>query len=617
MLYLIIPILALLIKILILHLNMGVEKFFLLTGNNFMIVLMIFSMVYLFSRKNLLRKLLITNFLISVIFFIDMMYFSHFYTLVPAHSVYQLGQLGPVSDSIFKLLNPLYFLLFLDFLLLVILEKKGIKGKYPERFLCKRKVTAFLLILVFLVGSYNFYISKVTDKYFTPYNLGVINYHIYDLLRFIERNTITSHHVEALFEIMENTTNEKKNYFGLARGKNVIVIQAESIQNFVINNKVNGQYITPVLNELIKNNSIYFSNYFEQVAWGNTSDCEFISHTGFYPSSRIYSYKNYENNELITLPSSLQSKGYSTIAFHGNYRYFWNRENIYPVKGIQRFIALDDFDEGEVIGLGLSDGELFRQSIAYLKELPQPFYSFYITVTSHHPYYLPDEYKELKMPEEYQDTVLDNYLQTIRYLDTQIGVFLDLLKKEGLYDNSIIVIYGDHKGLDMRDEKTNEVLSAFLQKPYNEREMYNVPLIIHLPGEDIQKEVLTVGGQIDFFPTMANLLGLPLREDSLFGQDLLNAKNGFVSLAPHVAPGSFIDDEKIFIMANDGIFENSRGWYLATGEAVDLEKCRAGFERALLEISLSEYVMKNNLNVEVNKSGLQYLLEILEDADGE
>ncbi|SET12600.1 LTA synthase family protein [Anaerobranca gottschalkii] len=617
MLVLIISSLAILLKILVLHLNMNIEKFFILTGNNFIIVLGIFSLVYLFSRKNFLRKLLVVNFLISVIFFIDMMYYNHFYTLVPAHSIYQIGQLGPVSESIFQLLNPLYFLFFLDLLIIIILRKKGVLNQNIEKFLSKRKVLVFLLILMLLVGSFNFYISKVTDNYFTPYNLGVINYHIYDLLSFIDRTTINRRHVEALFELIENTKIEKNNYFGLAQGKNVIVIQAESIQNFVINKKINGEYITPVLNELIKNNSFYFSNYFEQVAWGNTSDCEFISNTGFYPSSRVYSYKAYENNDFITLPSSLQSRGYSTIAFHGNYRYFWNRENIYPAQGIERFIGLEDFDEGETIGLGLSDGELFRQSINYLKELPQPFYSFYITVTSHHPFYLPEEYKELAIPEEYQDTVLDYYLQTIRYLDTQIGMFLELLKEEGLYENSIIVIYGDHKGLDMRDEKTYEVLTEFLQKPYDEREMYNVPLIIHLPGEDIQGEVITVGGQVDFFPTMANLLGISLRKDSFFGQDLLNTISGFASLAPHVAPGSFVDNEKIFIMANDGIFENSRAWYLATGEPVDLEKCREGFERALLKIELSEYIMKNNLNIEVHEKGWEYLLEILDDEDGE
>lgn len=597
--------LGMLAKLSALHYTMGINAVVFITVKNFLLAVCIYCVVCLLSPKNKLRSILIVNTIISTIFFIDAMYFSHFYTLVPAHSIYQVGQLGPVSDSIVGIFNPLYLLFFLDNAVVIYLVKR--KKEKVVFDLSKKSLLATLVVTILVVSGLNIHVARKTEKYFTPYNMGVINYHLYDIASSIDRSTINIEQVQAFSTIAVNEE-ASDDYFGLAEGKNVIVMLAESLQSFVINEKIDGQYITPVLNELIDNESIYFDRFYEQVAWGNTSDSEFLVHNGYYPSPRIFSYKAYEGNDFVTLPWLLKERGYSTLALHANYGYFWYREQIYPSQGIDTFISLEDFDEGEFIVLGLSDRELFSQSIPILEKQPRPFYSFYITVTNHHPFFLPEEHKELDIPEHYEETVLGKYLHTVRYLDTQIGLFIEDLKERDLYDDSIIIIYGDHKGLDMRDEDINESVSSFLGKPYEEDEMYRVPLIIHMPGEGMQKTVSTAGGQIDFFPTVANLLGIELKEDSNFGKDLLNIENGFVAIAPHVAPGSFIDNEKIFIMSNDGIFENSRAWNKYTGDPVELEECRAGFQRAINELRLSDYIMRNNLVGEAQREGISNIL---------
>lgn len=610
--YLTIISVGVLLKLFALHYAMGIQDILRVTTKNFLIVMAIMCITCILSTRNRVKAMLVVNLLLSILFFIDAMYYSHFYTLVPAHSVYQIGQLGPVSDSIFALIKPLYFLFFMDSILVFFYLRKDANVSIRSSKKQKKSMLAYLLILAVTITGMNLTLAKDTDGYFTPHNSGVINHHIYDLAGFINKATLNTEHVQALMKNLDEEQEEVIKYFGLAEGRNVFAIQAESLQTFALNRAINGQEITPVLNELIGDESIYFNRYYEQVGWGNTSDSEFISHNGFYPSKRVFSYKAYEDNDFMTLPISLKEKGYSTMAFHGNYGDFWNREAVYPSQGLDTFISLEDLEEDEWINIGISDGSLFNQSFDFIKKMPQPFYSFYVTVTSHHPFTLPEEYKQLDLGGQYFDTVLGNYLNTVSYLDDQIGEFIQRLKNEDFYDNSMIVIYGDHKGLDMRDEEANDLISTFLGKEYKEDEMHRVPFIIHIPGGDVQKELNTVGGQIDFYPTMANLLGVELKSHSTFGKDLLNTEKGFVAMQSHVAQGSFIDDDMVFIMSNDGIFENSKAWDIDTGKSVNVDTARESFERAIAEINLSEYILQNNMIPLVHEQGMKDVFKLEE-----
>lgn len=602
--------LGIFIKIFILHAYMGIDNnFFIITISNVVLVTVIFGLIFLCREEKRISIYLTVNMGLSILFLMDIMYFSHFFTLIPVHSIYQIGQLGPVSNSVVSLIKPHYLLFFIDTLLLwVFFRKKQITLPVLKK--KQKKVLAMTLFLLIIVSSVITYKTSIdTEGHYTPYNLGVVNYHLYDIVNFFIKSPLDIDRVEAIMDTINHVDSNQKG-FELAKERNVIVIQAESIQNFVINREINGQSITPVLNNLINNDSVYFSHYYEQVGWGNTSDAEFISHNSFYPSTKTFSYKAFEDNDFATLPMLLKAENYSTIAFHGNQGSFWNRESIYPAQGIDTFISLEKLQEDELIGIGLSDGSLFKQSVDFLKEQSQPFYSFYITLTSHHPFVMENEYKGLNLQGTYEGTLLEDYLQTVHYFDNELGKYIELLKKEGLYDNSIIVIYGDHEGLNMNNEEANHLLTSFLGKPYEEDEMFRVPFIVHIPNSGIKEEVRTVGGQIDFFPTMANLLGLEIQSNKVLGKDLLNTKDGFVAKQVHVARGSFIDNEKIFIMSNDGIFENSKAWNIHTGEVVDLQECREGYERALAEISLSEYVLQNNLVSTVKEKGLEYILQL-------
>ncbi|MDW7671549.1 MAG: LTA synthase family protein [Bacillota bacterium] len=600
---------TLLVKMMILHRLMQIEQhFWTITIMTAASLAAIFSLIRFLMPIRYMRGYLAVHIILTSLIFINTVYYSHFYTLLPVHSVFLIGQLGGVTDSIAALMRPAYFLYFIDTAILWFLHQRGklIKNRSTDE---KNHVYVllFLLLTVFL-GTAFYQLSQRTEGHLTPANLGMLNYHVVDLVRLFMPTPVNPELAEEAVTALVQEEEERQ-FSGLLKNRNIIVIQAESLQSFVMEHHLAGQEITPVLNRLAAQDSLYFSRFYEQAGWGNTSDAEFVSHNSFYPSTKTFSYRAYQNNTFYTLPMLLRELGYSTMVFHGNDPEFWNRRQAYPGQGIDRYYSSEDFDMTEVIGMGLSDHELFQQSIEWLKQSPDPFYAFYSTLTSHHPFDMPEEMQYLKMPDEYAGTVLAGYLQSVHYLDRQIGEFIDRLQSEGLYENAAIVIYGDHQGLDMRDEAANDLVSRFIRKPYQEDEMFRVPLLIHIPGSGLHEEVTIAGGQIDFFPTISNLMGKPVKPNQVMGKDLLNIQEGFVAKQIHVSEGSFIDNGKIFIMSPEGIYENSRAWMLQTGEPVPLNECRSGYERALAEIALSEYILQNDLVLVVREIGLEGILD--------
>lgn len=605
-------VITLMIKMTILHQFMHIERnLWQVTLLNATVLTAIFTLLLYINPNTYLTSFRWTHLIVTLLIFINTVYYSHFFTIIPVNSVFQIGQLGGVSESIVALIRPLYFLYFMDTLVLWLAPNWVMQGKTFSRTNKKDRNERYALIAsaaaaTVIISTIGLFIR--TEGHLTPQNLGMLNYHLADaILYFVPRPVDPESTEEALTALIEEE--DDRRYTGLLEGRNLIVIQAESLQTFVMEHQLAGQDVTPYLNRMIQENTLYFSRFYEQAGWGNTSDAEFVVHNSFYPSTKTFSYRAFEQNDFYTLPHYLKEQRYTTMAFHGNDPDFWNRSNAYPGQGIDRFYSSDDYVMDDLIGMGLSDRELFQQSLPWLQESPKPFYAFYITLTSHHPFVMDEENQHLDLPPDFQDTTLGHYLQSVHYLDREIEYFMESLKLAGLYENSAIIIYGDHQGLDMRNEESNDQVSRFIQKPYKEDEMFRVPLLIHVPGSEVQEEISITGGQIDIFPTVANLMGNPLQANAVMGKDLLNIQEGFVAKQVHVAPGTFLDNEKVFIMSPDGFFENSRAWYLESGKSVPLSDCRSGYERALAEIALSEYILTNNFIMAVRSTGLEGILD--------
>ena len=102
---------------------------------------------------------------------------------------------------------------------------------------------------------------------------------------------------------------------------------------------------------------------------------------------------------------------------------------------------------------------------------------------------------------------VDNYFQTARYTDEAIEQVFNQLKELGLYDNTMIVLYGDHYGIsDNHNKAMGQVMGKEIT-PYESANLQRVPLFIHVPGMQGGTNH-TYGGQTDLLPTLLHLLGI-------------------------------------------------------------------------------------------------------------
>ncbi len=516
----------------------------------------VYFIVNIFSPKGANITLTSIYFFISIIMAVDLVYYSYAGKLPAVGLLSMTGQLGAVTASIEELISfkALFSLLDLPIWIVILAVRKPFRAyrRFPIPGFVGL-VTGSAFIVFFGVSILICTLLGTFSAAYMPNEMLV--YHGTDLgeILFPEEERDVDW-------IQYSSSPDKDNpYFGVAKDKNVFVIQVEALQSFLIGKEYMGQEITPVLNSLIENDSLYFENYYYQVGAGNTSDAEFAVNNSLYPQDDKASYNAYASNDYFGLPYLLKANGYSTAtAFHGYYGDFWNRNNAYVTQGFddyisyEDFIVRDDFDESQLRTMGISDRAMFNETLEIVKTYEEPFYSFIITLSSHHPFALPfsDRYIDA---DNMSPTLVNLYIQSVCYFDKVLGEFLDGLRKAGLYDNSVFVIYGDHYAIPQAD-KYDEQVESITGEVYDVRERFNVPLIFHIPGLGEAKTFDTVGSHVDVLPTLLCLTGIHNDKSVMFGHNLLNEDyEGIVYELTHMQKGSFITKDIIYAYTLGGI----------------------------------------------------------------
>ncbi|MDD2448032.1 MAG: LTA synthase family protein [Tissierellia bacterium] len=575
--------------------------------------LLVFSLIYRLSFQKATTIALIFYIAVSILLFVDSTYFSQFGTLTSVSILQQITQISSVGPSIKKLLNPKKAALIIDIIIIsityilfsIIWSPRGLRPviRLPlygvSTLGSLRPLTIGIILIVIL------YYYKKEGQLISIKNQEFFIYHITDIRDCLfEDEKVRASEIfnQSDIDQLRNRINFKKGKFtGIGQGKNLIVLQVEALQNFAIDFKYNGQELTPNLNKFIKDKStIYYDNYYQSVGKANTADAEFASNNSLYPSLRGPTYMEYEKNTFYGLPWLLRDNGYTAWAFHGYEKDYWNRNNAYINQGFQRFISQEDFKFEETIGFGIRDEEFLKQSIDYLKELDNvnenPFYAFMLTLSSHTPFHMPEQYKVLKIKEEHKGSMLGDYINAIHYTDKYIGRFLEDLKAEGLYENSVIVIYGDHYAIPVNSQEDKVIMTELLGKPYDYDEMMNIPLTIHLPGQEVNQTINKLSSQIDFYPTIANIMGYKIDKGLIFGKDITNnTQETYVFPQIYIDPGSVITKDAVFEMSKDGIYNHSQARKRPTGQPLEINQFRELNQKALKDINLSNYILRNNL----------------------
>lgn len=517
---------------------------------HFAFIFMVVSLAYLFRGKAQIYALIFINTALSLLMLFDLMYYRGFQSFLSPYSLSQSGNLENLGATLISLLRVTDIIFFIDIIVLLFMTKKFFYKNAKRKFLL---FTLFLTLGTGLPIYYHYKYDILEDgankRYFFIYyspllniaNMSPIGYHIYDTYRYIQnsKRLVLSEDDKKQIENWYKQNKEQlpdSDYKGKLKGKNLIILQVESLEAFLLNQKIEGQEITPSLNQILKN-SIYFSQIYEQVSGGNSSDADLMTNTSTYPVRDGSTFFRFPDNKYNSLPILMKKLGYYTSAFHPDGGGYWNWMPALKSMDFDKCTDTTGFNVDEVIGLGLSDGSYLRQLKDILAKQPQPFYSFAVTLTSHMPFIMPEETKELKLSDNIGKTVLGDYFQAIHYTDKHIGKFLEGLDELGILDNSVVVIYGDHTGVHKYYKDKLETIQPREQWWYEDS--MRIPLIIY--SKDLQQqEVTKLGGHVDILPTVSYLMGVDENSyiSTALGRNLLNTNKNFAVLSN----GKYIGD---------------------------------------------------------------------------
>ena len=582
-------------------------------------VLLIMGILYILTPLRIKTAVFWTfNVLLSILLFASSVYFNHFGSVPTYLSLYDLDQVFEVRDSVGSSIMLVDYLFFADivvFLGMTVLRKwrRGTEFTHNTYISPAARRVHLVVILVAVIGglslsSYSIHATRgIANELVQAESAGFLNYEIVAAVEEKEEKkvVITGNIGETAAKVAELESTYNYNdlavtgvppaYFGSQKGKNVIVIQMEAFQNFALFKSLGGQEITPVLNKLAKE-SMYFSNVYQQIGPGNTSDAEFMSNTSIYPIGSQAMSSTFGDRVIPSLPRLLRSKGYEAYTFHVNKAAFWNRRELYPALGFTSYFDQPYFKNDHINSFGASDEQLYITGLEKLSEMQKsgkPFYAQFITVASHHPFKIPKAFRRLTVPDNLKGQMLGDYLTAINYTDYAIGTMIDGLKKNGLWDNSIVVFYGDHFGLQPKVVDPAQIKEALGVKYDNQVSRYNIPLIVHNPGMKEGQVIDRTGGQVDIMPTLTNLLGISLQNEkyTTFGHDLLNIDRNVIGMRYYLPTGSFFNNDILYVPGKG--FSDGTAVSLKTLEPVtDFSKYEKDYTYIKKLMRLSDEYMK-------------------------
>ncbi|MGP4074403.1 LTA synthase family protein [Halobacillus sp. K22] len=563
---------------------------------------LIFAISVWLTPARQMKYLRWTSLIGSLILFINLIFYRNFTDFITIPVLFQGNNAADLTGSFITLLHLQDILLFLDVAIIWYLSKRkfDLSISLPHSGKIAATAVTFLLLagnVVLAEMERPMLFVRAFDREYLVKNIGVYNYHLYDASMQTktkaQRVLADGSEISEIESYLDSNSPDGNNkdvpLYGIAEDKNVIFVSIESFQNFLFDSEINGTEATPFLNDLKESkDTIWFKNFYHQTAQGKTSDSEFIVENSLYPLGRGAVYFTHAQNEYHSLPEILNSENYETSVFHSNNKSFWNRDVMYDNLGYDQFYGEQSFEvtPENSFGWGLEDKAFFNQSIKYLKEQKEPFYSKFITLTHHFPFELPEEKANIDQYDSGSKT-LNHYFQTARYTDEALQSFFQELKASGIYEDSIIVLMGDHYGIS---EFHNKAIGEFLGKEinaYEHTQLQRVPFMIHIPGYENGEVREEVVGQIDVKPTLLHLLGINNEEDLTFGDNMFADKGkDFIAMRD----GSFVSEKYVF--ADGTCFDRQSG---APLEEENEEQCTPIKEKVDQELQYSDNIIYGDL----------------------
>ncbi|WP_180375426.1 LTA synthase family protein [Clostridium thermarum] len=520
--------------------------------------LLIFSFGYLFSKGRQIKFYLIFDILYTVLLVADLWYFRVNRDFLGLKNIVSPGTFNPLKGSLFNA-QPIDIIFVPDIIFLVFwIKLRDIRNsslRAAKKFGISLSIAIIGILisycLINVVGTSSWH-KKLFKKGWTPLMSvrapGPIGYHLYEGYTIINRAMKPTSR-EDMEEIKQWLSQNKEGlpdneYKGIFQGKNVIFLQLESFENFILNREVNGKEITPFINKLAKE-GLYFNNIYQQNNGGNSIDCDLMVNTSIFPLGECITATNY--GEVVypkSLARILKNEGYTTVATHGDYPAEFNWTELHRNGfGVDIIWDVYKYRYEERVGYGLSDRSFLSQLSDKMKELPEPFYVHAPTMSNHGPYKIDKKYRVLNLPKEIDESYLGGYFESALYTDKQVEMFINRLDRAGILDNTVVVLYGDHAGVHKYYNEDIQKLSfdGDWWKEYDQE----IPLIIYAKG--IEPAVIeTYGGQTDIMPTVLYMLGVEDSKyrDHVMGRILVNTNRNSVVIKGNEIKGEVKSEEE-------------------------------------------------------------------------
>ena len=429
---------------------------------------------------------------------------------------------------------------------------------------------------------------------------GFVNVHAFDVLRTYRewaRGNAPAPGEEAraraVLAARASATAARGPEFGIAKGANLVLIQVESLQQWVIGARVGGAEVTPFLNAL-RSRALYFPFVFDETGQGRSSDGEFAVLNSQHPLDRGAVAFRRPADHFVTLASALRGQGYETFSAHGFEKGFWNRGVLHPRYGFERMIFRDELGPGETIGWGLADGVFFERMVKPLQEQRTPYFAFLITLGLHHPFDLfPDRHKVLDVG-ALKGTPLGNYVHAMHYFDASLAFFLAQLERTGALAHTVVALYGDHESGLAIDDPLLSLAGEGRPGPSTFVRLRRIPFFVLLPGDRPGGEVGAVGGHVDIAPTLLSFLGVA--PPPSFVGHVLDGR----SRAPAVLnDGSAVAGDRLFVAEGPAIPDGGGCFAWPSGAPRPRADCdelaRSGEE----ELAASRFVVLHDLAAKI------------------
>ena len=568
-----------------------------------MILLIIGSFVYFFKPKYRFRYLLSWLVFFSVLAIGNTIYYRFYASYLSINLIETASMIGEVNDAVFEKVNVFQFFYLFGVLAFIFVHNKLNKNDYYENveknedhkrlfiYTLVASLAIFLLLALTITPSDTSRLQKQWNREYIVQKYGIYTYHVNDIIQSIQPHfsTLFGYDEAALrfrnyYACKWSNSSKPNKWTNKFKGKNVIFIHAESIQGFLVDLKINGEYVTPNLNNLA-HEGLYFDKFYPQISVGTSSDSEFTLNTGLMPSSSGTVFVNYYNRKYYAAPEYFSNMGYYTFSAHANNADYWNRKIMHAVLGYKDFYAKDTYevpsstDDMDWVGLGLSDKSFFKQLTPIIKDIKDnksPFYGTVITLSNHSPFNDLKKYDEFNLTMDYsytdesgnkvdavapylEGTAMGNYLKSAHYADAALGEFIEELRESGILENTVIILYGDHEARiskrefirmynydPLTDSVKDENDPTFISMDnYNYDLLKNTPLIMWSDEEKFSKKVSYTMGMYDLLPTIANMFGF--KEKYSLGNDIFSSNEKIV-VFPN---GNILTDKVYYSNLND------------------------------------------------------------------